>query len=167
MAVGFLNGRVLGAIEIAPKAEFYDFGAKYQSHTTEYFMPARLPGTRYKGVLNLAERAVDALDVSGAARVDLIVTEGQNEYVLEVNTLPGMTETSLLPKIAAAAGYDFPHLCQAILSEARLFASAPGIAVRERAPAAYGEEADFQSSEPSEVWVSGRRANPSARSRTA
>ena len=61
-----------------------------------------------------------ALGTSGAVRVDLLVTSGENEYVLEVNTLPGMTETSLLPKIAADAGYDFGQLCEAILSTARL-----------------------------------------------
>src|SRR6185295_14866285 len=97
--VGILNGRVLGAIEIAPKKGLYDYEAKYTPGMTEYFMPARIPATRYRGVLNLAERAARALDTSGAVRVDLLVTEGQNEYVLEVNTLPGMTETSLLPKI--------------------------------------------------------------------
>ena len=56
-------------------------------------------------------------------RVDLLVTEGENEYVLEVNTLPGMTKTSLLPKIAEAAGYDFNGLCEAILDAARVYAA--------------------------------------------
>jgi D-alanine-D-alanine ligase len=87
---------------------------------TEYFMPARLSPTRYRGVLNLADRAASALGCTGAVRVDLLVTAGENEYVLEVNTLPGMTETSLLPKIAASAGYDFAELCEAILDGARL-----------------------------------------------
>src|SRR5204862_5838054 len=114
------DGRVLGAIEIAPKSGMYDFAAKYTPGMTEYFMPARLPAARYKNVLNLAERAAQALDTSGAVRVDLLVTEGQNEYVLEVNTLPGMTPTSLLPKIAAAAGYEFGELCLAILDGARI-----------------------------------------------
>lgn len=122
--VGILDGRVLGAIEIAPKKGLYDYEAKYTAGMTEYFMPARLAPTRYKGVLNLAERAAHAVGATGACRVDLIVTEGQNEYVLEVNTLPGMTETSLLPKIAAAAGYDFGALCDAILAGARLHAGA-------------------------------------------
>jgi D-alanine-D-alanine ligase len=84
-----------------------------------------LPTARYRGVLNLAERAAQALDTSGAVRVDLLVTEGQNEYVLEVNTLPGMTETSLLPKIAAAAGFDFDALCAAMLERARLHTGMP------------------------------------------
>jgi D-alanine-D-alanine ligase len=118
--VGVLDGRVLGAIEIAPKSGMYDYEAKYTPGMTEYFMPARLPPTRYRGVCNLADRAVRALGVTGAARVDLLVTSGENEYVLEVNTLPGMTETSLLPKIAAAAGYDLGRLCEAMLESARL-----------------------------------------------
>jgi D-alanine-D-alanine ligase len=118
ISVGILFGRVLGAIEIAPKNGMYDHAAKYTPGMTEYFMPARIPATRYRGVLNLAERAAQALDVSGAVRVDLLVTEGMNEYVLEVNTLPGMTPTSLLPKIAAAAGYGFAELCTAIVDGA-------------------------------------------------
>ncbi len=120
VAVGILDGRVLGAIEISPHSGVYDFQAKYTAGMTDYFMPARLPAARYRGVLNLAERAAQALDTSGAVRVDLLVTEGQNEYVLEVNTLPGMTETSLLPKIAAAAGFGFAELCEAILERATL-----------------------------------------------
>lgn len=118
--VGILDGRVLGAIEIAPKSGLYDYEAKYTPGMTEYFMPARLPKARYRNVLNLAERAARALGTTGAVRVDLLVTAGENEYVLEVNTLPGMTETSLLPKIAADAGYDFATLCEAILEGAKL-----------------------------------------------
>ena len=125
VAVGILDGRVLGAIEIAPRSGLYDFNAKYTPGMTDYFMPARLPAARYRGVLNLAERAAQALDTSGAVRVDLLVTEGQNEYVLEVNTLPGMTETSLLPKIAGAAGFGFPELCEAILERAMLHTGTP------------------------------------------
>jgi D-alanine-D-alanine ligase len=118
ISVGILNGRVLGAIEIAPKTGMYDYHSKYTPGMTEYFMPARLEPTRYRGVLNLAERAAEALDTTGAVRVDVLVTEGQNEYVLEVNTLPGMTPTSLLPKIANAAGYGFGDLCVAIVETA-------------------------------------------------
>jgi D-alanine-D-alanine ligase len=125
VAVGLLGGRVLGAIEIAPKNGIYDFQAKYTPGMTDYYMPARLPAARYRGVLNLAERAAQALDTSGAVRVDLLVTEGQNEYVLEVNSLPGMTPHSLLPKIAQAAGFDFGELCEAILQRARLHTGAP------------------------------------------
>lgn len=120
IAVAILDGRVLGAIEIEPAGEMYDYNAKYASQETKYHLPTRLEPTRLHGILNLAQRTAEALEVRGAARVDMIVTPGMNEYVLEMNTLPGMTETSLLPKIAASAGYDFSALCQAILDSARL-----------------------------------------------
>ena len=120
VAVGLLDGNALGAIEIEPKGGFYDYKSKYQKGQSEYHFPARLSPTRYQGVLNLAERAVHAVGATGATRVDLLVTSDENEYVLEVNTLPGMTPTSLLPKIAAGAGYDFGDLCEAILERAAL-----------------------------------------------
>jgi D-alanine-D-alanine ligase len=122
--VGLLDGRVLGAIEVVPPDGLYDYRAKYTDGMTEYIAPPRIPSTRLRGVMNLAERAVRALSCSGACRVDLLVTEGENEYVLEVNTLPGMTPTSLLPKIAASAGLDYGALCDAILAGARLHAGA-------------------------------------------
>ncbi len=132
--VGVLAGRVLGAIEVVPRDGLYDYRAKYTAGMTEYIAPPRLPATRLRGVMNLAERAARALGCAGACRVDLLVTEGENEYVLEVNTLPGMTPTSLLPKIAAGAGLDYPSLCEAILEGAALHAGLPGTA--ERATAA-------------------------------
>jgi D-alanine-D-alanine ligase len=123
--VGIVDGRVLGAIEVVPRAGLYDYRAKYTPGETEYVCPPRLPATRLRGVMNLAERAARALACTGACRVDLLVTEGENEYVLEVNTLPGMTPTSLLPKIAASAGMDYGALCEAILDGARLHAGLP------------------------------------------
>jgi D-alanine-D-alanine ligase len=123
--VGILNGRVLGAIEVAPKSGLYDYASKYTVGATEYILPPRINSTRLRGVLNLAERAANALGCTGPCRVDLLVTEGENEYVLEVNTLPGMTPTSLLPKIAASAGYTYEDLCEAILASATLSAGLP------------------------------------------
>lgn len=120
IAVGLLDGRALGAIEIVPKRRFYDYRAKYQSGQTEYHYPARLPAARYQNVLRIAERATRALGTTGAVRVDMLVTQGENEYVLEINTLPGMTASSLLPKIARGAGYEFGDLCEAILERAAL-----------------------------------------------
>ncbi|HQY63251.1 MAG: D-alanine--D-alanine ligase [Myxococcales bacterium] len=118
--VALLGGRVLGAIEVVPKSGLYDYEAKYTPGATDYICPPRLPTTRLRGVMNLAERAASALGCTGACRVDLLVTEGENEYVLEVNTLPGMTPTSLLPKIAASAGIDYATLCETILEQATL-----------------------------------------------
>jgi D-alanine-D-alanine ligase len=121
--VGILDGRVLGCIEVAPKSGIYDYASKYTAGATEYVIPPRIAPTRVRGVMNLAERAVRALGCTGAVRVDLLVTEGENEYVLEVNTLPGMTQTSLLPKIAAEAGIDYGALCEMILESATLHAN--------------------------------------------
>ncbi len=118
--VGILDGRVLGCIEVVPKSGLYDYASKYTAGHTDYIMPPRIAPTRARGVMNLAERAVRALGCTGAVRVDLLVTEGENEYVLEVNTLPGMTPTSLLPKIADNAGIDYAELCEMILSSATL-----------------------------------------------
>lgn len=121
--VGILDGRVLGCIEVVPKNGIYDYDAKYTAGQTEYILPPRIAPTRARGVMNLAERAVRAIGCSGAVRVDLLVTEGENEYVLEVNTLPGMTPTSLLPKIAENAGIDYGSLCEMILEGAQLHSS--------------------------------------------
>jgi len=135
VAVGLLDGNALGAIEIEPKGGFYDYKSKYQKGQSEYHFPARLSPTRYQGVLHLAERAVHAVGATGVTRVDLLVTSDENEYVLEVNTLPGMTPTSLLPKIAAGAGYDFGDLCEAILERAVLHVGdgLPSVSEAERA----------------------------------
>jgi len=164
--VGILGGRVLGAIEVAPKNGLFDYAAKYTPGMTEYFMPARLGAQRYSGVLNLAERAAEALDTDGAVRVDLIVSEGQNEYVLEVNTLPGMTPTSLLPKIAAAAGFGFTELCEAILSRAKLHTRTEVSSVRPlELPVGLADAAPPVEEEP--AWVAvGRQGRRAQRSRT-
>jgi D-alanine-D-alanine ligase len=129
--VGVLDGRAIGAIEVVPKSGVYDYASKYTPGATDYICPPRLGTTRARGVMNLAERAARALDCTSACRVDLLVTEGENEYVLEVNTLPGMTKTSLLPKIAASAGIDYGTLCEAILNGARLHCHIPLPAARE------------------------------------
>jgi D-alanine-D-alanine ligase len=170
IAVGLLEGRVLGAIEIAPRGGLYDYAAKYGPGRAEYFLPARLGVTRIQGVLNLAERAAAAVGTRGAARVDLIVTEGQNEYVLEVNTLPGMTPQSLLPKIAHAAGYDFVELCHAMLRSAGLdserHAAHASMEAREET-AATSFEADEAAPAYAATVQRDRSVSPSQRSRTA
>jgi D-alanine-D-alanine ligase len=118
--VGILGDKVLGAVEIVSKRPFFDYQAKYAKGLCEYYFPARLSPTRYQGVLRLAQCAHQALGCVGATRVNILVTENENESVLEVNTLPGMTANSILPKIAAGAGIDFPTLCDEILKLARL-----------------------------------------------
>ena len=120
VSVAILEDRALGAVEIAPRTGFYDYGNKYTRGATDYFIPPRVSPERYRGILTQAMRAHLALGCRGATRVDLMVSDSGNEFVLEVNTLPGFTPTSLVPKIADAAGISFGELCEMILSGASL-----------------------------------------------
>jgi D-alanine-D-alanine ligase len=120
ISVAILEDRALGAVEIAPRDGFYDYANKYTRGATEYFVPPRVSPERYRGVLAQALRAHLALGCRGATRVDMMVSDSGNEFVLEVNTLPGLTPTSLLPKIADAAGISFGELCEMMLAGASL-----------------------------------------------
>jgi D-alanine-D-alanine ligase len=120
--VGIVAGRALGAIEIESHNRIFDYQAKYVPGHATFHLPARLSPERYRGILTQALRAHQALGCSGASRVNMIVSDLGNEYILEVNTLPGLTPVSLLPRIAAHAGLGFAELCEAILDEARLHA---------------------------------------------
>jgi D-alanine-D-alanine ligase len=120
ISVAILEDRALGAVEIAPRDGFYDYAHKYTRGATDYFVPPRVSPERYRGILTQALRAHMALGCRGATRVDLMVSESGNEFVLEVNTLPGFTPTSLVPKIADAAGISFGELCEMILAGASL-----------------------------------------------
>ncbi|WP_225410890.1 D-alanine--D-alanine ligase [Stigmatella hybrida] len=116
-----LDDEALGVIEVVVAREFYDHAAKYTSGSgTNYLFPAPLPADQYERVNAVCLAAHRALGCQGASRSDVIITEGGDVFVLETNTLPGMTETSLLPKIAAGRGIDFPALCERILLGASL-----------------------------------------------
>lgn len=116
--IGILSGKALGGVEVRPADEFYSYAAKYTSGTTQYILPPEISEDRYKKAQSLALKAHQALGCSGATRVDLLMDEDGELYVLEVNTIPGMTETSLLPKIAALAGFDFKGLILEMLKDA-------------------------------------------------
>ncbi len=120
VSVAVLDNRALGACEIAPREGFYDYQNKYTKGATDYFVPPRLSPERYRGVLAQAQRAHKAHRCAGASRVDMIVSDSGNEFILEVNTVPGLTPTSLLPKIADAAGISFGELCEMMLAGASL-----------------------------------------------
>jgi len=120
IAVAVLDGMALPPVEVAPVSGVYDYASKYTSGATEYFCPARLPAETLGLCMQRAEEAVQATGCEGAPRVDIIVADGGEPVVLEVNTIPGMTETSLLPKSAAAAGMDFDALCMRMLQTAGL-----------------------------------------------
>jgi len=119
--VGILDDRPVGAIEIVPKNEFYDFEAKYTDGMAEHIFPARLEKGLYEKAQQVGLAAHRALGCRGYSRVDLLVTSGGDCYVLEVNTLPGMTALSLLPEIAAkGAGLSFETLVSRIIESAAL-----------------------------------------------
>jgi len=118
--VGILGGEALGAIEIRPKTKFYDYTAKYVPGMSEHIFPAPLPADVYQKVLDWGLKAHQVLGCTGYSRVDLLVDSQKRPFVLEVNTLPGMTETSLLPEIARGVGIDFDALVERILETAGL-----------------------------------------------
>lgn len=115
--VGMLNDRALGSVEVRPKSGFYSYQDKYEQGRTEYILPPGVPADLLRKAEDTALSAHRALGCRGATRVDLIIDKQGNPCVLEVNTLPGMTETSLLPKIARMSGLDFPALIEEILRE--------------------------------------------------
>lgn len=119
--VGILDDLPVGAIEIVPKNEFYDFESKYTDGMAEHIFPARLEPALYEKAKGIGLAAHRALGCKGYSRVDLLVTSAGDCYVLEVNTLPGMTSLSLLPEIAAkGAGVSFEELVSRIIESAAL-----------------------------------------------
>lgn len=120
LTVGVIDGEPLPVVEIQPEGGFYDFESKYTPGRTRYTCPAALSAEEEKTVREAGRRAYRALGCAGAARVDVLLDERSRPWVLEVNTIPGMTPTSLLPKAAAAAGMDFETLVERILRGASL-----------------------------------------------
>lgn len=119
VTVGVLSDEALPVIQVVPKGGFYDYQSKYTPGQTEYLLPAPLPEPVTRRLQTEAVTAYRALGCRGAARVDFMV-RGEELFCLEVNTIPGMTETSLLPKAAGAAGISFDQLVLRILADAGL-----------------------------------------------
>jgi len=119
VTVGILDGKPLGALEVVAKGEFHTYDVKYTAGREEFHMPARLSKATTARVLALAAEAHAVLGGGAYSRVDLRV-DGSRPYLIELNSLPGLTALSYLPRIAAHAGLDFPALCEAILDRATL-----------------------------------------------
>jgi D-alanine-D-alanine ligase len=113
--VGVLNGEALPAIRLQTPNEFYDFDAKYRANTTQYHCPCGLTAEREQQLQVLAVKACQGLDVKGWARVDVFIDANDVAQLIEVNTVPGMTDHSLVPMAAKAAGIDFNELVWRIL----------------------------------------------------
>jgi D-alanine-D-alanine ligase len=118
--VGILDRQALPIVEVRPKQGSYDYKNKYTSGATEYFCPAPFDAAATRRIQDAALRGFDAIGGRDYGRVDVMVTQSNEPVVLEVNTLPGMTETSLLPKAAAAAGISYEALCQKMIDLALL-----------------------------------------------
>lgn len=116
--IAVLNDEVLPIVEMRTPRAFYDYEAKYQANSTEYLCPAPLTAELTEAMQATALAAFKAVGASGWGRVDLMLDQQGQHYLLEVNTVPGMTEKSLVPMAAKAAGYSFKQLVLAILSQA-------------------------------------------------
>ena len=116
-ACGILGEQVLPIIEIIPKSGFFDYANKYQAGASQEICPADLPAHIATKIQEMTKKAFQSLKLDVYARADCLVDENENIYFLEVNTLPGMTTNSLLPREAAAASIDYPTLCERIIEE--------------------------------------------------
>ena len=124
--VAVLNGKALPSIEIIPQAEFYDYENKYQPGAALEVCPAQIPQEWEQAVGQAALKVFELVGLSVYARADFIVTPDGKPYFLEINTLPGMTPTSLVPQEAAAVGISYGELCQ-IIVESSLQARKEGV----------------------------------------
>lgn len=116
LTVGVLSGEAFGVLKITPKKGLYDYNSKYTKGMTEYEYPAKIDNNHYKKAMEYATIIHNSLKMKGVSRSDFILSEGKI-YFLEVNSCPGMTETSLVPKLATLKGYTFDDLVRKILEE--------------------------------------------------
>ena len=111
LTVGILDDKAMPVIEIVPKHKFFDYQAKYKKGLTDYIVPAKLNSAVTRRVKKAALEAHKLLGCFGCSRVDIILNEKNEPFILEVNTIPGLTQTSLLPKAAKELGISFTSLC--------------------------------------------------------
>jgi D-alanine-D-alanine ligase len=120
--IAVMDGKALGAIEVRPHGLFYDYNCKYTKGMTDYIMPAPISEQKYLEVLKLAEKCYHAVNCKGIARVEFILNNKNNGddnfYLLEINTHPGFTSTSLVPKIANYVGISFEEIVEFLINKA-------------------------------------------------
>lgn len=120
VTVGLLNGEALEPILIKPKEGFYNYENKYTAGKTEYIIPPPLKPETIKTLKSYSEKIFNHFELRAYARVDFMLDKDENIFTLEVNTLPGMTPTSLLPKAAKYAGYKFTDIIRMLIDKATL-----------------------------------------------
>ncbi len=118
LTVGVIGDEALPIVELHPQDEFFDYDAKYEKGRTEYIVDPALPEEIARSVKSEALRAFECLGCRDLGRVDMMLSKDGGIYVFEVNTIPGFTETSLVPMAAAAAGRDFPALAKDLVEMA-------------------------------------------------
>ena len=118
VAVSFLDGQILTPIEIEPKGNFYDYKSKYTKGESRYFVPPRIDPFVIEKLKSIAGKVFQLVDVKGYARADFLLQKNKFPWLIEVNTLPGLTENSLLPKSAKYDGMDFIEVIQKIIQSA-------------------------------------------------
>ncbi len=118
MTVTLIGNKAYPVVEIVPKHKLYDYECKYEKGMSEYFCPAEIPDEVTEQLQDASLKMYNAIQCSGYARADFILGKNDVPWFLEINTLPGMTETSLVPKSAKAAGISFNELIQMIIDEA-------------------------------------------------
>jgi D-alanine-D-alanine ligase len=116
--VGILRGRAMGVVEVVPKSGVFDYTSKYTKGLTEYFAPAQISDEIATKLRTAAETAFAACGCRDYARIDFMLSGDGELYLLEINTLPGMKETSLLPMSARCVGLDFVALCREMVAPA-------------------------------------------------
>lgn len=119
VTVGIICGEPLTVLEIAPKGGFYDYQSKYTKGMTDYICPARVPAAVQSQVRNWTQQLYAQLDCRGVARADFMISAADKPHFLEINTIPGMTETSLVPKAADYDGISYTQICEMVLNDAR------------------------------------------------
>jgi D-alanine-D-alanine ligase len=118
LTAGILGNKLLPVVEIRPKNLFFDYKAKYQAGFTEYIVPAEINSLTAQQVQQIAWKVHQSIGCRDLSRVDFILDDSNIPWALEINTIPGMTSTSLLPKAAAAFGIDFKTLCLTLAESA-------------------------------------------------
>jgi D-alanine-D-alanine ligase len=132
LTIGILGDQALPILEIIPKGGFYDFNSKYPflnpqaGGGAEHVCPANIDAAKTKEIQELALRAFQAADLQVYGRVDVMLSDAGEAFVLEINTIPGMTEASLLPEAAAVAGIGYVDLCARIIALSRVRQSSGG-----------------------------------------
>jgi len=118
VTVGVLCGEALPTLEIVPKSGFYDYASKYTKGMTDYICPARIDTTLAETLQKWSCQVFALLECRGVARADFMISKQGKPYFLEINTIPGMTETSLVPKAAAQMGLSYADVCERVLNDA-------------------------------------------------